>query len=85
MPLFCLMRLQHARLPLRLEQPEEVRCISVLAATGLVEAEFGAHPAIRGAYVVPQIAVVKAITSEGLQELERFVTERRNSYRPFAD
>ncbi|MEZ2295178.1 hypothetical protein [Variovorax sp. RCC_210] len=76
MPLFCLMRLQHARFPLRLEEPEEVRRISVLAATGLVDAEFGAHPTLRGSYVAPRIVVVKGITTDGLQELARFVNER---------
>lgn len=76
MPLFCLMRLQHARFPLRLEKPEDVRRISILAATGLVEAEFNTPPALKGAYVVPRIVVVKCITDDGLQELERFVGER---------
>ena len=76
MPLFCLMRLQHARFPLRVEKPEDVRRISVLAATGLVEAEFNVPPAVKGAYVVPRIVVVKCITDDGLQELERFVGER---------
>lgn len=76
MPLFCLMRLQHARFPLRLEKPEDVRRISVLAATGLVEAEFNTPPALKGAYVVPRIVVVKRITEDGMQELERFVGER---------
>lgn len=76
MPLFCLMRLQHARFPLRLEEPEEIKRISVLAATGLVDAEFDAHPTLRGSYVAPQIVVVKGITTDGLQELERFVNER---------
>lgn len=76
MPLFCLMRLQHARFPLRLDKPEDVRRISILAATGLVEAEFNTPPALKGAYVVPRIVVVKCITDDGLQELERFVGER---------
>lgn len=79
MPLFCLMRLQHACFPLRLDKPEDVRRISVLAATGLVEAEFNAPAALRGSYVAPQIAVVKGITSDGLQELARFVNERPGS------
>ncbi|MFM9926358.1 hypothetical protein VLK31_25450 [Variovorax sp. H27-G14] len=75
MPLFCLMRLQHARFPLRLERPEDVRRISVLAATGLVEAEFVAPAALRGAYVAPQVVVVTRITEHGLQELKQFVAQ----------
>jgi hypothetical protein len=76
MPLFCLMRLQHARFPLRLDRPEDVRRISVLAATGLVEAEFAAPAANTGAYVAPQVVVVTGITNDGLQELKQFVGER---------
>lgn len=76
MPLFCLMRLQHARFPLRLERPEDVRRISVLAATGLVEAEFDTPAAGKGAYVAPQVVVVTRITDHGLQELKQFVGER---------
>lgn len=79
MPLFCLMRLQHARFPLRLEKPEDVRRISVLAATGLVEAEFAAPAALKGSYVAPQIVVVKGITDHGLLELKQFVGERVGS------
>ncbi len=81
MPLFCLMRLQHARFPLRLERPEDVRRISVLAATGLVEAEFDAPPALRGAYVAPQVVVVKGITDHGMQELRQFVAQRGGTRR----
>jgi hypothetical protein len=79
MPLFCLMRLQHARFPLRFDEPDEVKRICVLAATGLVEAEFDAHPRLRGCYVAPRTVVVKGITTDGLQELERFVNERGRS------
>jgi hypothetical protein len=66
------MRLQHARFPLRLDKPEDVRRISILAATGLVEAEFNTPPALKGAYVVPRIAVVKRITDDG--SLKKFET-----------
>lgn len=76
MPLFCLMRLQHARFPLRLDRPEDVRRISVLAATGLVEAEFATPAANTGAYLAPQFVVVKGITDDGRQELRQFVGER---------
>lgn len=79
MPLFCLMRLQHARFPLRLDRPEDVRRISVLAATGLVKAEFHAPASITGAYVAPQVVVVTGITDDGLRELKQFVGERAAS------
>lgn len=42
MPLLFLMRLQQVQLPVRVADPEEVRYVSVLLATGLIEAEIRA-------------------------------------------
>ena len=42
MPLFLLLRLHRVQLPVRVTDPEEVRQVSLLVATGLIEAEFAA-------------------------------------------
>ncbi|BEP52322.1 MULTISPECIES: hypothetical protein [Variovorax] len=68
MPLLFLLRLQHTLLPVRVALPEEVRIVSVLVATGLIEAEFApVRPAGRDA--ASRIATVRRITEEGLAEL----------------
>jgi hypothetical protein len=73
-PLYFLMRLQHRQLPLHVETPEEVRLVSVLKATGLIEAQI--HPLeSTEAYASPQGATVLCITEEGLAELDRWMHE----------
>jgi hypothetical protein len=69
MPLSLLSRLQRVQLPVCVTHPDEVRKISVLLATGLVEAEFSTIPShIRHAEEC--VATVTRITEEGLAELE---------------
>jgi hypothetical protein len=68
MPLLFLMKLQHRRLPLRVVKPEEIRRVSVLMATGMIEAEIEAlDSTVR--YASSQAATVVRITEEGFAEI----------------
>ncbi|KQU83577.1 hypothetical protein ASC78_13105 [Variovorax sp. Root318D1] len=68
MPLSFLSRLHRVQLPVRVTHPDEVRMISVLLATGLVEAEFSTIPShIR--HAEERVATVTRITEDGLAEL----------------
>lgn len=70
MPLLFLMRLFHTRLPVQVVQPEEVRHVSVLIATGLIEARITPlHPT--GLYVKSTMATVVRITEEGHAEIAK--------------
>jgi len=68
MPLFFLLRLQHVQLPVRVTDPEEVRYVSVLLATGLIEAVFVSIRS-RTRHCVEQVATVTRITEAGLAEV----------------
>jgi len=68
MPLFLLLRLQRVQLPVRVTDPEEVRQVSVLVATGLIEAEFATIKS-RVRHAVERVATVTRITEEGLAEI----------------
>jgi hypothetical protein len=70
MPLFLLLRLQRVQLPVRVTDPEEVRQVSMLLATGLIEAEFAAIKS-RARQAVWQVATVTRITEEGFAEIAR--------------
>lgn len=70
MPLLFLMKLQHRRLPLRVVKSEEIRRVSVLLATGLIEAEIQALDSTTR-YAPSQAATVIRITEEGLAEIRR--------------
>ena len=64
------MRLMRARLPLRVADPEDIRGVSVLLATGLIEAEIPAlEPTVR--YTAPRVATVIRITEDGFAELAK--------------
>ncbi|MET3915176.1 hypothetical protein ABID97_001958 [Variovorax sp. OAS795] len=68
MPLSFLSRLQRVQLPVSVTDPEEIRKVTVLIATGLIEAEFNvvrSHE-VRDANPVP---TVTRITEDGLAEL----------------
>jgi hypothetical protein len=67
MPLFFLLRLQRVQLPVRVTDPEEVREVSVLLATGLIEAEFATIKS-RTRHAAERVATVTRITEEGLAE-----------------
>ncbi|WGT62397.1 hypothetical protein [Variovorax paradoxus] len=70
MPLLFVMKLQHRRPPLRVVRPEEVRRVSVLTATGLIEAEIEAlDPTAR--YAASPRTTVLRITDDGLTEIRR--------------
>jgi len=68
MPLLLLLRLRRVQLPVRVTDPDEVRQISVLLATGLIEAEFAIIKA-RARHAVSRVATVTRITEEGLAEI----------------
>ncbi|KQU89091.1 hypothetical protein ASC78_23280 [Variovorax sp. Root318D1] len=70
MPLLFLMRLKHTPLPVRVVQPEEIRNVSVLVATGLIEAEIAALKPT-DPYAASRIATVIRITEEGLAEIAK--------------
>ena len=70
MPLLFLMRLQHTPLPVRVVQPEEIRHVSVLVATGLIEAEISPLKPT-DTYAASRMATVMRITAEGLAEIAK--------------
>ncbi|CAN7692100.1 hypothetical protein [Variovorax paradoxus] len=70
MPLLFLMRLQQVQLPVRVADPDEVRYVSVLLATGLIEAEINALGS-SARYAASQVATVIRITEDGLAEIAK--------------
>lgn len=70
MPLLLLMRLLHTPLPVRVVELEEIRDVSVLIATGLIEAEISALEPTRS-YAASTMATVQHITDEGLTEIAK--------------
>jgi hypothetical protein len=81
MPLLFLMRLGNVQFPFQVIRPEEVIYVSVLKATGLVEAEFIPPLSANGKYAPTQTAIVACITDEGMAELERLREVRRRQRR----
>jgi len=76
MHLLFLLRLQYVELPTEVVRPEEIKHVSVLKATGLIEAEIA--PAIdpSGKFNVARTAIVTAITDDGVAEITKLCTER---------
>ncbi|MEJ1126142.1 hypothetical protein V9L20_01095 [Variovorax sp. CCNWLW225] len=70
MPYLFLMRLLHLQLPARITDPEDIHAVSVLLATGLIEAEIQALDPT-GPYVASRFAKVIRITEDGYDELAR--------------
>jgi hypothetical protein len=70
MPRLFLMRLLHVQLPVRITNPEEIRFVSVLLATGLIEAEIQALDST-ARYAASRVAQVLRITEDGFAELAR--------------
>ena len=70
MPLLLLMRLLHTPLPVRIVEPEEIRDVSVLISTGLIEAEIAALKPTRS-YAASNTATVTGITADGLAEIAK--------------
>jgi hypothetical protein len=71
------MRLLHVRLPARIANPEDIRAVSVLLATGLIEAEIQALDSTLR-YAASRVATVLRITEEGFAELARMRDARVN-------
>lgn len=71
MPLTYLLRLEHVRLPLHVTDAQDVRRVSVLKATGLIEAAIDPAFDPGGNYRLAQAAMIVCITEEGLSEIER--------------
>lgn len=68
--LLFLMRLQHVPLPARITDPAELRHVSVLTATGLIEATIETLTTKARYNISLRQATVLCITDEGLKELE---------------
>ncbi|MCY1238100.1 hypothetical protein D3C87_1568840 [compost metagenome] len=71
MPLLFLIRLACVQFPFQVSRPEEVIYVSVLKATGLIEAELTPPLSANGKYAPTQTAIVARITDDGMAELER--------------
>lgn len=81
MPLSFLMRLLYARLPVRVANPEDIRHVSVLLATGLIEAEIQAlESTVR--YATSHVATVLRITEAGFTELAKMGDARFREKEP---
>lgn len=70
MPLLFLMRLHQVQLPVRIADPEEIRYVSVLLATGLIEAELRDLKS-SARHAVSKVATVLRITEDGLAEIAK--------------
>ena len=70
MPLRYLLHLEHANLPMHVTDAQDVRRVSVLKATGLIEAAIDpAFDTDHGSYRLAQAALVVCITEEGHAEI----------------
>ncbi|WGT62431.1 hypothetical protein [Variovorax paradoxus] len=78
MPYLFLLRLLHLQLPLRITDPEDLQAISVLLATGLIEAEIETlHSTPR--YAASRAAMVLRITEAGHAEARTMWDTRTHS------
>jgi hypothetical protein len=69
-PIGLLMDIEHRQLPLQVTEPVEIRRVSVLLATGLIEAEISAlGPTAR--YSSAQVATVIRLTDAGIAQLAK--------------
>ncbi|MEJ1127100.1 hypothetical protein V9L20_05950 [Variovorax sp. CCNWLW225] len=81
MPLFYLLSLQTALLPKVVTRPEDVQYVSVLKATGLVEADIAPASDAWGKYHIARTATVTRITEDGLAEINKMLHEPRRMAR----
>ncbi|MDR6427594.1 hypothetical protein J2738_003749 [Variovorax paradoxus] len=81
MPIFFLLSLRDVQLPKTVTRPEDVLHVSVLKATGLLEAEIAPALDLSGKYKVAPMAIVTAITPEGVAEIDRMLSEPRRNGR----
>ncbi|MGJ3699964.1 hypothetical protein [Variovorax sp. AFSI2.2] len=77
MPLFYLLSLQYVALPKVVARPEDVQHVSVLKATGLIEAEIAPASDSAGKYNVARTATVTCITEDGMAEINKMLNEPR--------
>ena len=70
MPLLFLMRLLRTQLPVQVVAPAEIRDVSVLMATGLIEAKITTLQPT-GLYTPTSMATVESITDDGLAEIAK--------------
>jgi hypothetical protein len=71
-PLSYLLHLENARLPMHVTGAQDVRRVSVLKATGLIEAAIDpAYDTGKGSYRLAQDALVICITDDGHAEIDR--------------
>lgn len=70
-PLWFLLQLQYEEFPLGVIGPKEVQCVSVLTATGLIEAEMAPLNAAARYAALPVVATVTRITEHGHAEIAR--------------
>ncbi|BEP64719.1 hypothetical protein GmRootV213_52730 (plasmid) [Variovorax sp. V213] len=68
MPLLFLLRLFQTQLPVRVVQSDEIGYVSVLMATGLIEAKITPLEGSR-LYAKSSLATVECITEEGFAEI----------------
>jgi hypothetical protein len=69
MPLTYLLKIAHGRFPLEVTHAPDIRHVSILKATGLVEARISSAVGGGGIYRKAEIAVVFGLTDEGRREL----------------
>ncbi|MDR6890893.1 MULTISPECIES: hypothetical protein [Variovorax] len=80
MPLLYLLYLQTAALPKVVTRPEDVQYVSVLKATGLIEADIAPASDPGGKYHVARTATVTRITEDGMAEISKLLeAPRRNT------
>ncbi|WP_431113371.1 hypothetical protein [Variovorax paradoxus] len=80
MPLLYLLHLQTAALPKLVTRPEDVQYVSVLKATGLIEADLTPASDPAGKYQVARTATVTRITEDGIVEINKLLeAPRRNA------
>ena len=77
MHLFYLLGLQHVILPKVVTRPEDVQHVSVLKATGLIEAEIAPASNAAGKYDAARTATVTRITEDGFAEIDKMLNEPR--------
>ncbi|CAA2110526.1 hypothetical protein [Variovorax paradoxus] len=66
-----LLRLAHSTLPAIIEDREDILLVSVLKATGMIEAKIAPAKGATGCYIRATMAVVMCITDEGRDEIAR--------------